>query len=119
MATLYRVENPDTLIGLWYNKEGIKTDFIRDFGGMNKDLPMEFDENFAGGWFSAGENLEQMKNWFNAEDVATLSQAGYGLYQIEVPHYRIGHGANGIEHALFRREGAMFTPVPTDLLDLN
>lgn len=79
---------------------------------------MEFDESFAGGWFSAGESLPQMKNWFNAEDVATLSQAGYGLYQIEVSEYRVDSGINGIEHALFRREGALFTPVPIDLLEL-
>lgn len=113
MAILYRVENPNTMIGLWYNAAGEKIDFIKTFDGMNKDLSMDFDPNFVGGWYSAGENLPQMRNWFNANDVAVLSQAGYGLYKIEVNEYRSEHG-----HAWFRREGAIFTPVPIGLLDL-
>lgn len=113
MPTIYRVENPNTMIGLWYNAAGEKIDYIKTFDGMNKDIPMDFDPRFAGGWYSAGENLPQMKNWFNADDVAKLSQAGYGLYKIEVPEYRQEFG-----HAWFRRESAIFTPVPIDLLDL-
>lgn len=115
MPILYRVENPNTMVGLWYTATGEKTDFIKTIpDAMNRDLPMEFDPNFTGGWYSAGENLPQMKNWFSANDVAVLSQAGYGLYKIEVNEYRSEHG-----HAWFRREGAIFTPVPIDLLDLD
>lgn len=113
MPTIYRVENQNTMIGLWYNAAGEKVDFIKSIDGMNKDLPMDFDPDFTGGWYSAGENLPQMKNWFSAQDVVTLEQAGYGLYKIEVSEYRQANG-----HAWFRREGALFTPVPTALLDL-
>ncbi len=115
MPTLYRVENQLTMIGLWYNAEGEKTDFIKSVpGALCADVPMEFDPDFTGGWYSAGESVEQMSSWFSAQDVAKLTQVGYELFEIQVPEYRVRNG-----HALFRREGALFTPVPVSVLELE
>jgi hypothetical protein len=115
MPTLYRVENQITMIGLWYNAEGEKVDFVKTIPqSLCHDVPMDFDPEFAGGWYSAGESLEQMGNWFSANDVSVLSQAGYDLYRVEVPEYRQANG-----HGFFRREGAIFTPVPISLLEVS
>lgn len=113
MPTLYRVENQVTMGGLWYNEAVEKTDFIKTIpNAMNRDLPMDFDPTFAGGWYSAGESIPQMRNWFSANDMMELEKAGYHLYKIDVKDYRRVPG-----HVLFRREGAIFTRVPIDLLD--
>lgn len=106
MATLYRVENPDTMIGLWYNSFGEKTDFIKHQikDAQCADLPMDFDPQMKDGgeWFSACDNVADMRNWFSVHDLVQFKQAGYGLYLFEVPEYRIANG-----HAIFLRERAI------------
>lgn len=100
---------------MWYNDEVEKTDFIKTIpGAMNADPPMDFDPEFAGGWYSGCDNLVDLRNWFSPSDVAELSKAGYNLYKFEVKEYRFANG-----HAWFRREGAIFTPVPIDVLDIK
>ena len=115
MPTLYRIENQSTMVGLWYNQDGTKTDFIKTIpNSLSGDLPMDFDPSAAGGWFSACDNLPDMKNWFSTNDVVELSKAGYNLYKVEVNEYRQEKG-----HAWFRREGALFTQMPIDILDIG
>lgn len=104
MATLYRVENPITMVGLWYNNEGEKTDFIKHQiqGAQCADLPMDPKQEIygdGGRWYSACDNIPDMRNWFSVSDLQQFKQAGYGLYLFEVPEYRIADG-----HAIFLRE---------------
>lgn len=116
MPTLYRVENQETQVGLWYNSRGEKTDYIVHEipDAMNRDMPMDFDPTFVG-WTSSAGSLEQMKHWFSADDVTHLAQAGYNLFQIEATDVR-DVAVNGIAHKLFRREGALFTPIPFEMM---
>lgn len=116
MATIFRVENPTSLIGLWYNDDGKMTNFIKTLDNAKcRDLPMEFDPEFRkdGNWVSGCDSLETMQDWFYAQDVADLSEVGYGLYEFEVPDYRTYAG-----HAIFLREQATsIKPRSITLLD--
>ncbi len=114
MPSLFRVENPLSRIGLWYDAEGNFTEFIKTIDNAQcADLPMDFDPEIAGGWSSACDNLPDMKHWFSASDLAALQEIGYGLYEIEVDDYRTYNG-----HAVFYREKATkFTPRPITLLE--
>lgn len=106
MPTIYRVENPITNIGLWYNSQGEKTDFVKHgiVGAQCADLPMPKDESTygdGGRWYSGCDNIPDMRNWFSISDLNQFKQAGYGLYLFDVPEYRIADG-----HAIFLREKA-------------
>lgn len=120
MPTLYRVENPATDIGLWYNKFGEKTDFIKHgiVGAQCAELPMPKDETVygdGGRWYSACDNIPDMRNWFSISDLQQFKKAGYGLYLFEVPEYRMIDG-----HAIFLREKAIsITEAPISLLESN
>ena len=107
MPTLYRVENPDTNIGLWYNEFGEKTDFIKHQieGAQCADLPMDPDPSVyadGGAWYSACDNVADMSNWFSPSDLKQFEQAGYGLYLFDVTEYRTVSG-----HAIFLKENAI------------
>ena len=119
MATIYRVENPITMVGLWYNQFGEKTDFIKHQikDAMNADLPMDFNEEYTKGgrWFSGCDNIADMRNWFSVTDLQQFKQAGYGLYLFDVPEYRIADG-----HAIFLREKALsVVEADISLLEIN
>lgn len=104
MPTLYRVENPFTKGGLWYNEEGRFTEFVKSINYRNADLPMRWEEHMAGGWHSAVDVLDDLKTWFTIDDMKQLEDQGYGIYQFDVEDYRIGHSETGISHAVFRRD---------------
>lgn len=105
MPIIYRVENPRTMQGLWYDRYGRFNGFIRQFGdALCHDLPMPADPAFKLGsrdWFSGCDNLPDMANWFSLADLKRLHGLGYDLYRFEVPNYRTANG-----HALFLRETA-------------
>lgn len=104
MPTLYRVENPFTKAGLWYNEDGRFTEVIKTLDNYrNADLPMTWEEHMAGGWHSAVDDLSTLKNWFNVDEMKQLEGRGYGIYEFDVDSYRIGRSETGIEHAVFRR----------------
>ena len=114
-AVIYRVENPDTMAGLWYDGNGKFTEFVRTLDdGQCRDLPMPHDPALAGGWFSACDNLADMSHWFSAADLVQLEGLGYGLYEITVPDLDV-RAAGG--HVVFRRGNATFRLVPTSLLE--
>lgn len=97
MTTLFRVHNPHTNIGLWYNSEGVKTDFILSMdNAKSRDLPMDYNPDLKGGWLSACDSLEMMRDWFNVEDIIALQGAGYELTRFDVTEYRMVDG-----HAVF------------------
>lgn len=106
MSTLFRIENPITEVGLWYNSEGKKTDFIKHGikDAMNASLPMDYNEEYTKGghWYSACPTIEMMRDWFSDSDLFQFKQAGYGLYIIDIPEYRMIDG-----HAIFLRDKAI------------
>lgn len=107
MPTLYRVENPNSMQGLWYDGHGRYNGFIRQFGDAKcHDVPMGFDPKFkdGGDWFSACDNLKDMANWFSPDDLTRLHGIGYRLYSMEVDRYRTING-----HAAFLRSGIIHT----------
>lgn len=104
MPRLYRVENPLTKAGLWYNEAGRLTEVVKTLDNYrNADLPMAWEEHMAGGWHSAVDDLPTLKNWFNVEEMTELERRGYGVYEFDVSSYRIGRSETGIEHAVFQR----------------
>lgn len=120
MLTLYRVENPITQVGLWYNNEGVKTDYIvhEIESAQCADLPMPEDQSIygdGGRWYSACDNIPDMRNWFSISDLQQFKQKGYGLYLFEVPEYRIANG-----HAIFLKDRALSaTEVDISILENN
>lgn len=108
MPTLYRVENPFTKGGLWYNEDGEFTEFVRTLDNYrNVDLPMKWEAHMAGGWHSAVDDLSTLKNWFNMDEMLQLEGQGYGIYAFDVEDYRIGRSETGIEHAVFQRSAVV------------
>jgi hypothetical protein len=102
--TVYRIENPVTMNGLWYNEQRELTAFITTLSNAKcKDLPMPFDaERYSQdglAWFSATDVLEEIPDWCSLQDLAELAEAGYHLYAFTVSHYRKVPG-----HAIFARE---------------
>lgn len=111
MPTIYRVDNPNG-VGLWFTSEGKKTDFITQIeSAKNRDLPMDFDPDFAGGWISAAESIEQLRQWIPFEDMIVLAEHGFVLTEIEVPEIRVVP-----HHLLFRREHAVIKTLDFNVL---
>lgn len=111
---LFRVENPVTNQGLWYDGDGNFNPFILTLAAAkSRDLPMEFDPDMlAGGqrWYSACDNIPDLQHWFSRQDLLELDKAGYGLYQFDVSDYRQRNG-----HAVFTRSQVVAQPVPLPL----
>jgi len=88
MKTFYRVCNPETQQGLWYNFSGDFTGLIHDRFGFckNKDLIMDFDPDLVG-WLSAVEKLEDLWEWFTQSDIRELQLHGWFIYEYLVEDY--------------------------------
>jgi hypothetical protein len=114
MGIIYRVENPDSNQGLWYDADGNFSPFIKKLSDAKcKDLPMDFDTLYKEGgyaWISACDSLPDMRNWFNYQDLVELKKAGYDLYQFKVTGYKQVPG-----HVIFTRESV----IETAKLDIN
>jgi hypothetical protein len=108
MSTVFRVENPLTMQGLWYDKDGNFNPFIEKLSEAKcKDLPMQFDllyKDAGYAWFSACNDFPEMCNWFALQDLVELAQAGYHLYKFEVTAYKQVPG-----HVIFTRESIVDT----------
>lgn len=105
--TIYRIENPTTMHGMWYDIEGNYRPSIFDLcpDSIAKDFPMGFDEAHKRNgkkWFSAGKSEENMRYWFSKADAQALYNNGYKLYKFVVNEYYEK------EHEiLFTREGVV------------
>ena len=67
MKKFYRVENPTTENGLWYDKDGCFTGVIHkmEFSNLqNHDLPMPYNSEIVN-YLSVAESLEDLDKWFN------------------------------------------------------
>jgi len=115
--TLYRIENPHSMAGLWYDGEGRFTEYVKTLDhGQCRDLPMPFEPGLAGGWFSACREVAQLQSWFSPADLLQLAGRGYGLYEIRVS----GSDCREVGgHFVFRRENALFRQLPLSLLGVD
>ena len=103
---VYRIENPNTRAGMWYNADATPSGIIHSLTqGKCANLPMDFDSKYRKDgfeWFSAGSGIENMNQWFSALDAYELQQKGYQLYEFIVSQYIVD------EHqAYFTREGVV------------
>lgn len=103
---ILRIENPESMHGMWYDSNGNFDPFIKKLSeGISKDLPMEFcaDHKLDGlDWYSAGKSIEEMNQWFSARDAFELMKSGYKLFRFDVVTYQIK------EHeVLFTRDGIL------------
>lgn len=83
--TFYRVCNPETEQGLWYNFDGSFSGLIHnefDFC-VNSQLKMDFDPELIG-WLSATDSLEDLYKWFSISDIINLQNKGWFLHAYEV-----------------------------------
>lgn len=90
---IYRIEHPEDKDGMWYTKEGIARKRIQILcpDGIAKDFPMPFDfeRNTDGNiWCSAGKSIENMNQWFTAQDAMSLYNNGFKLFQFEVSKFK-------------------------------
>lgn len=102
--TVYRIEDQETMNGIWYNINAELTAFITTLSNAKcKDLPMPFDsERYSQdglAWFSATDKLEEIPDWCSLQDMQELEAAGFHLYAFTVSHYRHVPG-----HVIFARE---------------
>lgn len=113
-GTVFRVENPGTMQGLWYDKDGNFNPFIKQLSDAKcAALPMDFDPLYkdAGySWFSGCDDFPQMRNWFSLQDLVELAQAGYHLFKFEVTAFKQVPG-----HVIFTRESV----IDTEMLDIG
>ena len=104
--TIYRIENPDTMHGMWYRLDGTYDPFIKTLTeGISKELPMDKHPRYmlhGIPWFSAGKSVENMNQWFSALDAKELNEAGYKLFSFTVQEYQMEE-----MQCLFTRRGVI------------
>lgn len=92
IAEIFRIENQETMHGMWYNEKGEYDPFIFNLTeGISADLPMGYHERYgqdAARWFSGCVDFEQMKHWFSERDIRELDAAGYHLYKFEAKQFQ-------------------------------
>jgi len=89
MKTFYRVCNPESEQGLWYDFKGKFTGLIHtDFNFCaNSKLEMPFDPELVG-WLSAVENLDDLWVWFSQEDIVELQKHGWYIHSYLVDNFK-------------------------------
>lgn len=93
IKTIFRIENPVEKNGMWYDKNGNYKPIIKDLcpNGITKDLPMPFNELHKKDglrWFSAARSIENMHQWFSADDAIRLFNSGFRLFKFKVTMYQ-------------------------------
>jgi hypothetical protein len=90
MKTFYRVCNPNTQQGLWYDFEGNFTGLIHDKFSFcaNSELEMDFDPELVG-WLSATDNYPDLLKWFPEKDILELQKDGWHVHTYETENYRL------------------------------
>jgi hypothetical protein len=93
-AIVFRIENPEDKDGMWYDKNGVfrKTIHILCPNGIAKDFPMplSLDLHRKDGhiWQSAGKSIENMNQWFTADDAINLYNNGFKLFEFETSMFQ-------------------------------
>ena len=91
MKKFYRVENPTTKNGLWYDKNGQFTGVIHEdkFKKLqNNNLPMPYNSEIVD-FLSVAESLEDLDKWFNEKDMEILKPYGYVIAEYESNDYKV------------------------------
>ncbi len=101
---IYRIENPTTMRGMWYENNGIYNPVITKLTeGISKHLPMDYHSRYHADnkrWYSGCCDKGQMRMWFSPRDVAELIDMGYGLFEFDSEEYKIEEN-----QTIFTREG--------------
>src|SRR5690606_24879559 len=102
---IYRIENPDTENGMWYDGQGRYRPFIKTLtDGRSADLPMEWDARYGKGgrrWYSGCKDSSRMNVWFSAQDARELVDAGYRLIEFWASEFVVEEF-----QVIFTREGS-------------
>lgn len=99
----FRVHHPDNL-GLWYNKDGIFTKEIEKYGIACADLEMDKNEEYAGGYLSCTDSLDNLFNWFTRQEIQKLEEAGYRTCVFKAEEHKFH---DKYKHFLFKQEGSI------------
>ncbi|MDB5268035.1 MAG: Phi17:2 [Hymenobacter sp.] len=89
MNTFYRIANPTTNNGLWYDMQGGFTGLIHgryDFCAAS-ELYMPFDPELTG-FLSAADSLEHLLTWFPMADIQRLQAEGYRVQVYEAADFK-------------------------------
>ena len=80
----YRVIHPERKSGMWYTADGIYNPVPY---AKTANTPMDYCERFSRGgkqWLSAAESIQNLLDWFSAEDILWLhDNLGCGVFEIE------------------------------------
>lgn len=76
---LFRIDNLKEKRGIWRTWEGEWRPVFDDIipNGKNRNLPMEDNIIYHGGWFAACESLEMLSEWVPFDDMDALDKAGF------------------------------------------
>lgn len=107
MRTIYRIEDPNTMNGMWYSQDGSFQPTIHELcpNSVAKDFPMGYcaDHKKEGKkWYSAGKSKENMHFWFSKEDALNLLNNGFYLFEFTVNEW-----FEKEHEILFTREGVV------------
>lgn len=113
---IYRIENIETLHGMWYRDDGTYDPFIFKLTeGKSRNLPMGFHEKYSKGgmqWISGCGSKDMMQHWFSNKDAVELFQCGYRLYEMDSEQFIAEEN-----QILFTREGiSMKREIPLNTL---
>lgn len=91
MKIFYRVENTKTKNGLWYDIYGrftgiINKDKFKEL--QNNNLPMPYNSEIVN-YLSVAESLDDLKRWFNDNDMEILKPYGYVISEYESDDYKV------------------------------
>jgi hypothetical protein len=87
--TIFRIEHPVEMDGMWYTNEGLERKRIHILcpDGIAKDFPMPLNLKLHRKdgliWQSAGKSIENMNQWFTASDAINLYNNGFKLFEFE------------------------------------
>jgi hypothetical protein len=105
--TVYRIEKPEANHGMWYNAKGEYEPIIDTLcpDGISKDFPMDYDKKHRKDgkvWYSSGKSIENMHQWFSANDAKRLLENGFRLFIYVVSEWQ----EKEMEY-LFTKEGVI------------
>lgn len=90
IKTIFRIEHPVHMNGMWYSRDGEESKTIHKLcpHGIAKDFPMPpnlaLHRKDGEIWNSAGKSIENMNQWFTPLDAKNLMQNGFKLFRFEV-----------------------------------
>lgn len=110
MMNIFRIENPTTNHGMWYDAAGVYNPFIESLSeGKSASLPMGWDKRYGARgrrWYSGTGDADMLKHWFSERDAVELGEAGYRLHVFEASEFIVEEF-----QVIFTREGVVASTV--------